>query len=337
VKPEPYRVPKVTVLVPIFNAEPFLRESLNSVFAQTFRDFELLAIDDGSTDGSHEVLSSFHDSRLRMVNNSANRGLIFTLNRGLELAEGEYVARLDADDIAMPERLDRQVAFLDSRPAIALIGSFAEFIDPEGAPFLIQRVPLTFDDIIRKIFSSNCFVHPSVMFRTSVVRELGGFREEMLHAEDYDLWLRVIERHGVANLPEPLVRYRVHPGQLSQRKLRLQRAIADRCRFEALARCRRTGRVPVGVSAERPTFWDRLRGRALTVGGDHLVWMDTYRAMGRHDLADALIWPALASAPFSRRLHRALAGVLFRAPLVRKLRHAFDCCRRRALSVLRGD
>lgn len=329
--------PRVSVLVPVFNAERYLRESLDSVFSQTFQDFELVAIDDGSTDGSRDVLASYRDPRLVVVHNDLNLGVALTLNRGLMLARGAYVARLDADDIAMPERLARQVAFLDNHPDVALVGSFAEAIDPEGTPFRTLTVPLGFDEIIARIFSVNLFIHPSVLFRKSVVQDLGGFRQGALHAEDYDLWLRIIEHHEVANIPEALVRYRIHPGQASQRKLRLQRAAADRCRIEAFARCQRTGRAPARTSVARPGFWQGLRGRPQTVGSDFLDWIGTYRAMGRHDLANALIWPALASAPLSLRLYRELGCALFGPSRIQSAERVFRWYRHRIWSLLGRD
>ena len=336
-KSHTFTEPRVSVLVPVFNAEPYLQESLNSVFSQTFKDFEIVAIDDGSTDGSRDVLASFRDPRLVVAHNDLNLGVALTLNRGLRLAKGAYVARLDADDIAMPERLARQVAFLDNHPDIALVGSFAEMIDPEGTPFKTQTVPLGFDEIIERIFSVNLFIHPSVMFRKSVVQNLGGFRKEALHAEDYDLWLRIIEHHDVANIPEALIRYRVHPDQASQRKLRLQRAAADRCRIEAFSRCRHTGRAPARISVAQPGFWHGVRGRPQTVGSDFLDWISTYRAMGRHDLANALVWPALASAPLSARLYRELGCALFGESRVQKAERVFRWCRHRMWSLLGRD
>ncbi len=335
--PHTQSMPRVTVLIPVFNAERFLRESVKSVLAQTFAnfDFELLAINDGSTDRSREILSSFSDPRVRIVDNDGNRGLIYTLNHGLELARGEYVARLDADDIAAPDRLAQQAAFLDQHPGVALVGGCAEFIDAEGKVFMTRRVPLTHDEIVARIFSVNCFIHSGVMFRTSVVRTLGGFRPEALHAEDYDLWLRIIERHDVANLPAVLVRYRVHPDQVSQRKLVLQRAAADRSRFAALARCRRADRVPAGVTAAHTYLWQRLRAENPSIGADYLGWMDTYRAMGRDDLADRLIAPAIAAAPLCGRLYRELGRPIIHAPRARAVMKALRWYRSKTWSLFR--
>jgi glycosyltransferase involved in cell wall biosynthesis len=131
--PSGQRIPKVTVLLPVYNSAPFLRQAVDSILAQTRGDFELLAIDDGSTDASLEILHSYHDPRLRIIQHPRNLGLVASLNEGLDLAHGEYVARMDADDAMVPERLAEQSAFLDARPDIAVVAAFVEFINTEGA------------------------------------------------------------------------------------------------------------------------------------------------------------------------------------------------------------
>jgi hypothetical protein len=293
--------PKVTILLPVFNAEAYLNESVESILAQTFADFELLAINDGSTDRSEDILASFSDTRLKIINNDGNQGLVYTLNLGINLARGIYIARMDADDIALPERLALQIRFLDETSNVALVGGQAEFIDSNSKSFMLCQLPQTHDEIITKIFSANCFVHPSVMFRANVISNLGGYREEALHAEDYDLWLRIIEHYDVANLGEILVQYRIHPNQVSQRKLRLQRTVADSTRFSALKRCKLKGRVPSWITAANSTSWQRLCGKTPSVGADYCAWIDTYRAMGRNDLVQQLVPLAIATAPLCKK------------------------------------
>ena len=293
--------PKVTVLLPVFNADAFLREAVESILAQSYTNFELLAINDGSTDHSREILASFSDSRLKIIDNDFNRGLVYTLNRGIDLAKGIYIARMDADDIALSERLELQTRYLDETPNVALVGGQAEFIDSKNKTFMFCKVPQTHDEIISQIFSCNCFIHPSVMFRANIVRDLGGYCHDALNAEDYDLWLRIIENHDVANLSEILVRYRIHPNQVSQRKLRLQRTVADSTRFSALKRCKLKGRVPSWITAAHSTSWQRLCGKTPSVGADYCAWIDTYRAMGRNDLAQQLVPFAIATAPLCKK------------------------------------
>jgi glycosyltransferase involved in cell wall biosynthesis len=311
--------PKVTILLPVFNTEAFLRESVESILSQTFTDFEVIAINDGSTDRSKEILMSFSDSRLKIIDNDVNRGLINTLNRGIALAKGTYIARMDADDIASPDRLAQQWLYLNENPSVALLGGFAELIDSNNKSFMLCQVPQSHDEIVSKIFSANCFVHPSVMFRANVVRELGGYRDEALHAEDYDLWLRIIEHYKVANLSAILVRYRIHPNQVSQRKLGLQRAAADRARFAALERCKLNGRVSPCITATRPSFWQRLCGKNPSVGADYYSWINIYHAMGRDDIAQKLVPLAIAAAPLCKQLYLELCRPITHSHFVRVL------------------
>jgi glycosyltransferase involved in cell wall biosynthesis len=309
--------PKVSVLLPIYNAEAFLREAVESILAQTFSDFELLAINDGSTDHSREILTSFSDSRLKIIDNDGNRGLIYTLNRGIEHAKGEFIARMDADDIALPERLALQIRFLDENPNVALVGGQTELIDSYSKSFKLCQLPQTHDEIITKIFTANCFVHPSVLFRANVIRNLGGYREEALHAEDYDLWLRIIEHYDVANLAEILVRYRIHSNQVSLRKLCIQRAIADKVRFAAFERCKLKGRVSTSIIVARISIWQRLWGKVPSAGADYIDWIDTYHLMGRDDLAQQLVLKAIIVAPLCKQLYLEFFRPITHAHVVR--------------------
>jgi hypothetical protein len=209
--------PRITVLLPVFNARAFIAEAVRSVLDQTFAEFELLVIDDGSTDGSAATLVEINDPRLRVLQQE-NRGLIATLNRGLEEAGGELIARMDADDISLPERFARQVAYLDSHPATAAVGGAAEFFSNEGSENTIVRHPTSPAAIREALTRDAAIVHPTAMIRRSVLLDLGGYRRAFLDAEDYDLWLRMSEKYDLANLDELVLRYRVHPGQVSVRK-----------------------------------------------------------------------------------------------------------------------
>lgn len=327
-------VPKVTVLLPVFNAEAFLKESVESILGQTFKDFELLAINDGSTDKSRDILASFSDQRLKIVDNNGNFGLVYTLNRGIELAQSVYIARMDSDDIAISNRLALQVRYLDNNRNVALIGGSAEFIDCNNKPFMLCKTPQTQDEILTTIFSTNCFIHPSVMFRTNIVRDLGGYSGEALHAEDYDLWLRIIEHYDVANLSAILVQYRIHPNQVSQRKLSFQRAAADHARFLALERCKKKGRVSSRVAAAHTSTWQRLCGKSPSVGADYYSWIKTYRAMGRDDIAQNQVPRAILAAPFCKDLYIELFRPITHSLLVRTILNRFLWYRNKALLII---
>jgi len=298
--------PKVTVLLPVFNAELFLTECIESILGQSFSNFELLAINDGSTDSSREILATYSDPRLVIVDNNDNRGLIYTLNRGISIARGEYIARMDADDIAVVDRFKKQVAYLDTHPQVAVIGSWAELIDHSGKRIQLRQVPVGNKDIQETQLKTNSFIHPSVMFRTDIVRASGSFRQDALHAEDYDLWLRISENHDVDNLPEPLILYRVHSGQISQRHLRLQRATADRIRAAAWQRRIISGNLSPDAPSPIPGWLSRLRGEVGTVGGDYLTWLQLFREMGRENMASQLVYPLLRAAPLNQQAHSEL-------------------------------
>jgi len=198
--------PRVTVLMPAYNAEAFLREAMDSILAQTFTDFEFLIIDDGSADASVEIIRSYADHRIRLVQNERNLRLAATLNRGLNLARGEYVARMDADDISLPPRLARQVAFLDAQPDIGLCGTWAEAF---GEARFSMPNPAGPEAIRAKLLFDSALVHPTVMLRRSVFDRHGLRYPPLAHFEDYALWQRAARLFPMANIPEVLFRYRV--------------------------------------------------------------------------------------------------------------------------------
>ena len=202
--------PQVTVLLPVRNGGAHLEAALASIFAQTFADFELLVLDDGSTDATPEILRAVRDPRLRVVTHPHNLGLVPTLNEGLALARGELVARQDHDDISHPERLQRQVDFFRTHPDHVLVGTEAIQTDARGrAAFRLLR-PRTSESIRWYLCFDNAFIHSSVMFRRDIVRqEFGGYAPS-LHSEDYALWSRIARSRQTANLAEPLLSYREH-------------------------------------------------------------------------------------------------------------------------------
>ena len=200
--------PKVTVLMPVYNAESTLREAMDSILAQTLTDFEFLIVDDGSTDGSAVLVRSYSDPRIRLVQNERNLKLAATLNRGLDLARGEYVARMDADDVSLPDRLARQAAFLDSHPGVGLCGTWAEAF---GAGRFSMPNPTGPETIRAKLLFDSALVHPSVMLRRGLFNRHGLRYPPLAHFEDYALWQQAARLFPLANLPAVLLRYRVTP------------------------------------------------------------------------------------------------------------------------------
>lgn len=201
---------KVSVLLPVYNAGDTLAQAVESILNQTFADFELLIIDDASTDNSAVVIRQYasQDSRIQPVFHEVNQGLTTTLNEGLKLAQSDYVARMDQDDESLPHRLQVQWDYLQENPDVVVAGSFVYHMGPKPEYDHLVELPIENDKIKETLKQYNCLYHPSVMMRKTSILAIGGYRPEFKNAEDYDLWLRVSEVYQLANIPQPLLRYR---------------------------------------------------------------------------------------------------------------------------------
>jgi glycosyltransferase involved in cell wall biosynthesis len=196
----------------VYNGARFLAEAVSSILGQTFGDFELIAIDDGSTDGSLQILQrmSRQDDRIRIISRP-NTGLVGALNDGVAQACGEFVARMDADDVALPHRFERQCEFLRNRPDCVAVGSAILLMDCDGDPIGVQHWAATHEEIDQLLLAgSSGLAHPAAMIRRAALQQVGGYRSEYESIEDKDLWLRLAETGRLANLREPLLRYRLH-------------------------------------------------------------------------------------------------------------------------------
>jgi len=202
--------PRVTVFIPVYNREDFIGEAIRSILRQSYQDFELLIVDDGSQDRTPDIISGFDDPRIRLERNRYNLGIPATRNRGLELARGEFFALLDSDDIALPERIRLQVEALDQHPELALIGAWSRGMDTNGrVSSKAQRLPVH-PDAIRTLLLFDCAVrNRTVMARTEILRHF-GYREDFPVFEDYELNTRLAQNHLLANLPRVLVYGRHH-------------------------------------------------------------------------------------------------------------------------------
>jgi glycosyltransferase involved in cell wall biosynthesis len=200
----------VTVLLPVYNGASTLHQAVDSILAQEDAEFELLLIDDASTDGSASIVLEYaaRDDRVVGVVHDANVGLSATLNEGIERARFPLVARMDQDDEALPTRLGAQRRFMDMHPDVAVAGSWVLHMGSERRFDRLVRLPTEHDEIAMTLERENCLYHPSVMFRRDVVVAAGGYRGKFKNAEDYDLWLRLVRHHRLANVAEPLLRYR---------------------------------------------------------------------------------------------------------------------------------
>lgn len=206
-------MPEVSVVMPVYNSEKFLKESIESVLTQTFTDFEFIIIDDGSTDNSVEIIKSYNDSRIRLIAHKENKIHMKRQNEGLDLANGKYVAIMHSDDISMPQRFQKQVDFLNNNPNIGIVGSYWKAFDAEEYTVDVPQKP----NELKALSVFHCpFGHPTVMLRKDFLTNNNLRYDENSHyAEDYDLWVRALKHFEGANIPEVLLHYRIHKNSVS--------------------------------------------------------------------------------------------------------------------------
>ena len=254
-------MPKVSVVMAVHDGGTYLEEAVESILEQSFTDFEFVIIDDASTDGSREMLSGLSDERIRVIGNSRQLGLSRSLNKGVAVARGEYIARMDHDDISLTERLRRQVGFLDAHPEVDVLGTWARTLGLGREQ--TWRYPTHDEDIRSEFIFNSSLVHSSVVMRKATVERLNlHYDESVERAQDYELWTRVAPHIQFANLDTILLRYRVHVDQVGSQHGAQQRAVADKVRLRELDR--------LGVKPSEDEFllhsrigrWEPLVGRA---------------------------------------------------------------------------
>lgn len=224
---------KISVLMPVYNAELYIRQAIDSILNQTFTDFEFIIINDGSTDKSEDIIQEYVDSRIKYVKNDINRGLIYTLNKGLHLAKGKYIARMDADDISKPERFNKQFTFMEKNQDVTLLGTAFEYIN---TPYIIVHPPD--NELMRiRLFKNIVFLHPSLMLRKSDIDKYSlCYKDLYKSAEDYKLGIDLsINGLKMSNLIEPLLEYRQHEAQISSAKRIEQETTANLIRKEYIS------------------------------------------------------------------------------------------------------
>jgi GT2 family glycosyltransferase len=210
--------PVVSVLLPIYGGAAYLRQTLNGLMAQSFRDFEVIAVNDASPDDSREIVLSYRDPRIALIDNPVNVGQTASMQRALEHARGCYIARQDQDDVSLPERFERQVQYLENRPDIGALGTDHCVIDEHAAPVLGMRTSYPEETVAEmgwRLLCTDRLVDSTVMFRTDVARRIGGFDLRYRYAQDYDLWARFSFTTGVARLRQELLQFRIHRSSAS--------------------------------------------------------------------------------------------------------------------------
>jgi glycosyltransferase involved in cell wall biosynthesis len=233
--------PLVSVVMSVRNGEAFLATAIQSILDQSLRSFELIIVDDGSVDGGPEIINHYakHDDRI-VILRQRQAGLVIALNRGCRRAQGSLIARIDSDDEAMPQRLEVQAQYLHEHPDVALLGGRTECVDEYGKTQFLMHWPTQDEGLSDHMLIDCCMAHTTVMFRREVFWTLGGYRSQFLHAEDYDLFLRFADNHGIENVSQVLCKYRLHPDQVSILNWRQQIVTGIGARLAA--RCRRANR-----------------------------------------------------------------------------------------------
>lgn len=267
-------MPRISVVMPVYNGQRYVKKAIGSILSQTFQDFEFIIVDDGSTDKTPEILkaAAILDSRIRVVTRE-NRGISPSLNEGLALARGDLIARMDADDISLPNRFALQVAYLDAHPDCGLVGGQIIFTDPHDRPLIKMRHPLDHAEVLDTMMKgTESLSHPTVMFRRKIAQAIGGYSLRFEHAEDIDFFLRMGEQAKVANLPDLVLRYRQHQKSIGFVHAQEQAAAHSRAIREAAKRTGAPDPEPVRIGAvgakhainERWAWWALRDGHLQT-------------------------------------------------------------------------
>lgn len=228
--------PKVSVIMSVYNEEEIVMDAIESILNQTFKNFEFIIVNDGSTDKTPEILENYtkKDKRIKIITNSKNIGLTKSLNKAIKQARGKYIARMDADEISFKHRFEKQVEFLERNFDIALVGSFTKIVNKKNGKILNFKPFLDYQSIKKAMFFSNQFSHSSVMLRRDIIQELGGYNEDFIFAQDYELWLRIMQKWKIVNIPKFLgVDYRREKG-IGETKRRKQIYFGNKAKINAI-------------------------------------------------------------------------------------------------------
>ncbi|SMN02237.1 Putative N-acetylgalactosaminyl-diphosphoundecaprenol glucuronosyltransferase [uncultured Candidatus Thioglobus sp.] len=223
--------PKISVIMPVYNGEKYLKEAINSILNQTFTDFEFIIINDGSTDNTGNIILSYDDERIIYIKNQENLKISKTLNKGIELAKGEYIARMDADDICFPKRLEKQISFMQKNPKVDVCSSWLKIF---GYRRRTWRLFLTHDEIKAFLLFGPALIHPGVLGKRAFFTNL-KYRDKFAGAEDYELWVRGVDKYTYANIPQVLFKYRLHHSTTDD--IPNANELANSCRTAMLMKC----------------------------------------------------------------------------------------------------
>jgi glycosyltransferase involved in cell wall biosynthesis len=284
----------VSFVIAVHNGGPFIEEAVQSALRQRYPQLEVVAIDDGSSDASAEILARVaeRDRRVRLYRRQ-RRGMASALNEAVGLARGDLIARLDADDLAFPDRLCHQVAVLASEPRLAAVGGAAVFINGEGREFARYSYPTSPQETALSLRESCQLVHSAVTLRREAFEQVGGYRPALQSAADYDLWLRLADHYQLSNVPQAVVAYRVHPGMRSVEHL-LQGTLCSVAAKTAARLRRETGCDPIdGIERVTPEILGELGVAPVDIAREHerrVSWLArTMARAGYREVAEALL------------------------------------------------
>jgi GT2 family glycosyltransferase len=325
--------PVATVLLPVRNGERYLSLALDSVLGQTLSDLELLVVDDGSYDATPAILTSYasRDARVRVLQNDG-AGMTSALNLGLAHCQAPFVVRMDADDIALPDRLMSQISALKRRPDVVAVGGAVEFMNADGRRFATVGYPLENDDANAALARNSVpIVHPAATLRRAAILQVGGYRPVAYPADDFDLWLRLAELGALINLPDVVLRYRIHPKQVSNHDL-AQMSMATLA-ARASAEARRTGKDdPLeGVEVLTSDVLSSLGICAADLAQHEIIyssWLARTNARAGEARAAGALWRAAETAARRTAAPRDAHAQVLRS------RARFECARRRPVTAL---
>lgn len=295
-------MPKVTVFMPVYNREQYVKAAIESILSQRFSDFELLVIDDGSTDRSVAIVQSYtSDRRVRLVCHACNEGIPKTRNQATALARGEYLAMLDSDDTARPQRLAKQVQFLDRHPEYALVGSWTQRIDADGQ--LLRGVrfsPASPGEVRARLLFQGGPIQSTVMARTAILRA-HPYDEQYTVCEDYDLWIRLARRYPLGNLPEVLVQSRRHTGRITYEQTTV---IRDHCLHLTRTQLTELGIAFTALDIERHFLLLRMAEHHFIPDVEYVAWAEAWLHKVKDANARMVLYP-------QRPLERLLGQIWF--------------------------
>ena len=298
--------PTISVLMSAYNAEKYLSDAVESILNQTFRDFEFVIVNDGSTDATSRILNQYaqKDDRIVLIEQD-NSGLCRALNVGLFSCRGELVARMDADDIAVPQRFEKQVEFLHSNPECVAVGTGLALIDSDGDILGTQVPPLTHDEIEASLFKGvGAVPHPTAMIRRTFLDQIGGYDETAIHVEDLDLWLRLSELGRLANMSNELLRYRLHENSVTVTKRRIQ---IENAAIVLKSACERRG-IQMDLSSVLQSELEDFNTSGLNQA-HQLLAMAVHS--GNYGTASKYAWRRVRNSPFSLRRWKTWLALAF--------------------------